>query len=512
MSITAVSADNVTHEFPDGTNPAVIDKVMKDYATQKQPGGTPAEPPSTVDRLVASPVGRLVQENVVAPAIGLGTMLSHAVTSDPRVDTIQNSEEKGYQGALARNRNTPGYPAALQEARQAQQGMSADAEAFVPSVQSAIAGTVGLTGGLDTSNAMADVATERQDAYQKAHPVLSTAQALAGSLATAPEGGLPKITRAPIPTAEQIKSKSSAAYKAARESGLEIAPQPVTDMVQAAKNDLVDEGFDPVLHPNTARALQRLEQIGTDPKLATVSLKQLDTERKVAGRASQSSATNPSDAHMAGIIQDHIDNLVENLSPDQIASGDQAATQQITEARQAWRTAKKSEMIGTAFERAANQAGGYTQSGFGNALRTQFKQIADNPKRFNSFSDAEKKGILKVVRGGKAQDALRWLGKLAPRGVVSLMADMGIGAATGGSAVPFMVLGEGARAASTAMKVRDANRLAELVRAGGDEAALAPQIAPVANAMRQPTGAYAIPGVNALIQNDRRNALAAYGQ
>lgn len=41
MSITAVSADGVSHEFPDGTNPAVIDKVMKDYAVSKQPPAAP---------------------------------------------------------------------------------------------------------------------------------------------------------------------------------------------------------------------------------------------------------------------------------------------------------------------------------------------------------------------------------------------------------------------------------------------------------------------------------------
>lgn len=33
MTIIAQSADGINHEFPDGTNPAVIDKVMKDYVT-----------------------------------------------------------------------------------------------------------------------------------------------------------------------------------------------------------------------------------------------------------------------------------------------------------------------------------------------------------------------------------------------------------------------------------------------------------------------------------------------
>lgn len=39
MSIQAQSADGVMHEFPDGTDDAVIDKVMKSYAADNKPGG-----------------------------------------------------------------------------------------------------------------------------------------------------------------------------------------------------------------------------------------------------------------------------------------------------------------------------------------------------------------------------------------------------------------------------------------------------------------------------------------
>ena len=33
----AQSADGVTHNFPEGTDPGVIDRVMKDYAHQHPP-------------------------------------------------------------------------------------------------------------------------------------------------------------------------------------------------------------------------------------------------------------------------------------------------------------------------------------------------------------------------------------------------------------------------------------------------------------------------------------------
>lgn len=47
MTITAQSADGTQHQFPDGTDPTVIDKVMKNYATTtpQQPTAQPAQAP-----------------------------------------------------------------------------------------------------------------------------------------------------------------------------------------------------------------------------------------------------------------------------------------------------------------------------------------------------------------------------------------------------------------------------------------------------------------------------------
>jgi hypothetical protein len=45
--IQAQSADGVMHEFPDGTDPAVVDRVMKSYAQQKAPPAVPEVDPMT---------------------------------------------------------------------------------------------------------------------------------------------------------------------------------------------------------------------------------------------------------------------------------------------------------------------------------------------------------------------------------------------------------------------------------------------------------------------------------
>lgn len=444
---------------------------------QAQPQDTAQ--PSTLDRLIASPVGRFAQENVVAPALGLGTMLSHAVTNDPRVDTMQNAETGGYDAALARNRNTPGYAEARALVDQSNLPSGAASGAFLPSVQSSIAGLPGLmTGNLDMSNAMADAASQHQEQYRKDNPGLAAVQGLTGGFAAVPQGGAKLLSAAEAPTVEELKKSAKTAYDQVKSAGLEISVDPVRNMVKDVSTKLAEDGFDPVLHPNTARSLARLNELATGDT-SVVPLTQLETERKVAGQASKAAMTNPSDSHMAGIIQDHIDSLVEDLHPSQIASGDPAAAQTLQTARETWKTAKKAQMISDAFERAQN-ASQLTQSGYENALRGQFRQIANSPKKMNAFSKAEQNAIKLVVRGGKLDNVLRWAGKLAPRGVVSAMGDIALGHATGAGVAPFMLAGEGAKALATKATLSNASRAANLVRNGGDAAALGPQLAPAA--------------------------------
>ncbi len=88
MTVTAQSADGVQHQFPDGTDPAVIDRVMKSYATGGQ--STPATAPQgnadlgsmsgqAMDQMTgglsqkanAGLLG-LIQGGIVDPAMGRG--------------------------------------------------------------------------------------------------------------------------------------------------------------------------------------------------------------------------------------------------------------------------------------------------------------------------------------------------------------------------------------------------------------------------------------------------------
>jgi hypothetical protein len=76
--IRAQSADGVTHEFPAGTDPGVIDRVMKDYASRQGPAAAPKVPlgpqPGSAffgaARLLPEAVQRHLPEFLTGPSVG----------------------------------------------------------------------------------------------------------------------------------------------------------------------------------------------------------------------------------------------------------------------------------------------------------------------------------------------------------------------------------------------------------------------------------------------------------
>jgi hypothetical protein len=465
------------------------------------------EQPSVIDRVVASPVGRFTQENIVEPAIGLGTLVARQFSDDPRVNTILDKENAAYEGALARNRNTPGYAAERAKADRAMADNGASAGAFLPSVQSAIAGTVGLAGGLDSSNAMADAASAKQRDFAKEHPFLSLGEGLVGSLTGMPaaRAALPaKVAKAVTPSVEALKAEARKAYQVVDQSGLKVSAPAVQDLVTQIQTDVAKRGFHPMLHSKSAAVLDALGKAAGDQ-----SIQDMEILRRVAKEGAK--ASDKADRAMARVVQDHIDNFMENLKPEQLSSApDPQAQEALVTARDLWTKASRGEIIDDALEKAKNAAGAnYTQAGYATAVRQRFRQIANNDRAMARFTPQQRETIKQIVRGGKTENILRLIGKLAVRGPVSGAASAGAGFAAFGPAGAFVLpaIGEAAKAGSTALTLRAARRASELAR--GAEVVKEPLL----RAPNQlPSAAYGIPLVNSLIQDQQRNALAAYGQ
>lgn len=274
--------------------------------------------------------------------------------------------------------------------------------------------------------------------------------------------------RESIPSTDQLKSYADAAYDLADQAGVIVSPQSWSMAVNDLARKAVNEGIDPTLHPKAMAALRRFAEVANEP----ITFKSMDTLRRIAKGAA--SSIEPDERRIASIIIDKLDDYMANLKPGDVLKGDaELAVGALQEARSAWGRMRKGEMLEGLIERAQTRAGQYSQSGMENALRTEFRQLAMNPKRMRGFTDEERKAIMKVARGGPVENVLRLIGKFAPRGVVSAMPSLAAGATFDlGTGAAIAVLGDAGKRAASAMTSASAQRAADIARSGGQMPAL----------------------------------------
>jgi len=301
-------------------------------------------------------------------------------------------------------------------------------------------------------------------------PVAQLAAGLAGSVGPAVAANALR-PRALPPTTEQLRGHANAAYKAADDSGLVIAPNSFATRVAAIAKTVGDEGIDPTLHPRATAALNRLQQAGAQP----VTLQQAETLRRVVKSAA--SSIEPDERRIAQIMVGELDDYIQTLRPSDVLAGNaSAATSALREARNLWSRMSKAEAIEDLMDRAKTRAQQFTGSGEENAIRTEFRQLVMNPRRMRVFTQAEQEAIRHVARGGPVGNLMRHLGRFAARGPVSAGLDTmlggGVGFAVGGplgamiGPAGVMALGEAGRAGATALTKQNARAASELMRAG----------------------------------------------
>jgi hypothetical protein len=302
-----------------------------------------------------------------------------------------------------------------------------------------------------------------------------------------------------VPSIDEIKAAKNAAYDAADASNQIVPLQRIGEAIPKIENMLRDEAFDPVANPMTSRALETLYDDATNPRVYGQTLKGVESIRRRLLNFQNTAKFGSPDARLMGKVVDEFDDTLDELVP-------------YGEARSLYHTLRKAQDIEALFEKARNAAGGYTQSGFENTLRIQFRQLADNAKRFNRFNAEERAAILKVVRGGPIQSLVRFFGKFAARGPVSAMATGLLGNAIGGpgGAMALGAMGEGAKLASGQMRASAAESVSELVRSGALRSVPATGAATASRIPSAAANALSAETVNYLnaSQQKRLNALA----
>jgi len=266
----------------------------------------------------------------------------------------------------------------------------------------------------------------------------------------------------PLSTAT-LRNQANEAYDTARQAGVRIGQTRVDDLARRVEQAADNFGIDPVLQPRATRALARVQElVGREADLV-----ELDTVRKVAQTAMRSQ--DPSDRAASAVIVSEIDNFVNRLRPaDVVAGNGREGIDAFNRARGLWSRQAKAGVVDDLIDRAATRAGQFSGSGYENALRTEFRQLAMNRNRMRGFTEPERDAIRRVAEGGPVENAFRYLGKLAPTGVVSGGIAGSAGYAAGGplGVAAMYGAGLGGRQAATALTAANAQRASEVMRAG----------------------------------------------
>lgn len=272
------------------------------------------------------------------------------------------------------------------------------------------------------------------------------------------------------PTVDNLKDTAGRLYKTAKEADVLVKPHSYSKAINDLSPVLKEAGYHEKLHPKVSVVLDEWAKAQNEPQ----TLQSLDQLRRLLKSARAS--IEPDERRVAGIVTERFDDFIENLSPEDVLSGDANKSAVLKQARALWSKMRKTETVGELVERAKIRASQFSGSGYENALRTEFRNLAMSPKKMRGFSDAERKAIWRVAKGGPVGNVLRALGKFAPTGVVSSTLGGGFGGAAGavlggptGAAIGgggVMLAGAGARKGAEVLTSRNARMAAELMRGG----------------------------------------------
>ena len=265
------------------------------------------------------------------------------------------------------------------------------------------------------------------------------------------------------PTVQELKGQAGQQYKFAEDVGALFKQKPYNQFASNLEKTLTKEGLDKTLQPRVFAALERIK----DTKGGNVSLENMEILRRISQAAG--SSADASERRLASILVDNLDDFVETAQPGQLAKGSSEAVRALTDARDLWKRAKKTEIIDDLVSSADLRAeANFSQSGMENALRRKLVNLADNSKALRAFTKEEQNAIKVAAKGGPTQNLLRFVGKLAPTGIVSGGGSVGLGYLAGGpiGAIGLPLAGGIARQGATQLGLRNIEQLRNRLATG----------------------------------------------
>jgi hypothetical protein len=307
----------------------------------------------------------------------------------------------------------------------------------------------------------------------------STDATVAGFLAGGATGlAGAKVRRAPtppVPTTEDLRNAKSAAYAAKDAAGITVDPAQAQRFAATVRRDLPGEGVFPE-HDAPARTIlagmDRLGQPNAAGVRQPVTLAEIEKVRQNAGLLQKS--PEPATRRTGSILTGQLDDFVDAIP---------GAGPLSDNARAANRRYAKASALDLALDKAElKNAASYSGNNIENTQRQNLRQIIQDPnsRAFRQFDAPERAAMRDIVEGSSTQNALRYVGKFAPKGPVSFATSL-LSAKSGFGALP--VAGLVAKTAGDALQGRKVARLNALVK-GGPGAGVRPPAGYRANAAR----------------------------
>ena len=439
--------------------------------------GAPFGPPGMLAGAVAVPAAEALSQlyNLIAPqqyqmamtpmqAIEkLGTQIGL-----PKAETLPEQAIQAASGAVGGVMSQiPGAARLAQTAATPMGRQAAETFAARPGAQ-----ITGAAVGAPTGEVVSEVTGS---------PIVGMLAGMAAGGAAGARRGEPEVA----PTRAAVQAESQGAYQRATQAGVIVTPQSLQNAITGIEQRVRNAGYDEGLHPRVTAVLNRLAQEGQQPR----TLDELEILRRVASGAAASNERD--ERRIARLIVNQIDDYINNIRPADLIAGNQAGVNELRDARRLWSMNAKAGVFEEMIRRAETTAASVqTQSGYENALRGEFRRLANNQTRMRQFTQSEQDQITQIARGGTLQNMLRMIGKFSPTSVISTPLSAGTGFVLGGpvGAVAVPAVGRVARTASERMMQQQVDELINQILLGRPQQRGAPTYfnIPASGASTQP--------------------------
>lgn len=425
-----------------------------EFQNQQIAGGQGTTP--NMDLQMQNLITDQVFENDAGMAVFRDPATGQLVEADKNRHVVMRDPQDNRLKVFARSEATAENPA-VSGARVLAQGLAAGA----PTARAAIPGTIAVT----RNEPVITGVTKGPGGTiidQKMKPV---------TLMERDPSYVPSRTPTPAPTREQLFDAADEGYTAARELGVLYNPAAVADMAFDIQGALVRGGHNEITAPNTYKILGKFGNKVDDAKPGVaVDFNDLESVRRALGKIAQGHSSPDaivrSDAGAAVEAIKKLDDFFAN--PAGAVRGNAEELARIAkDARGNTAAAKRSERVaGVADTAELNAATAGSGANVDNTLRQAAKSALRDKKFTASLTPQELAELRKVSVGTPVRNIMRWVGKLAPTGVVSSALSGGGGFALGGGvgAIALPLTGFAAKKIADVMTANQLAKLDELLR------------------------------------------------